>query len=72
MPPIKREPFTIDWHCFGKHSRSRNNLTCDICDIEGPCIDETSFNEHMKKAEQVKNQKPQPLNNPSSKPTKLP
>jgi hypothetical protein len=46
---VKREPFTIEWPCFGKHSR--RSFDCKTCDIEGPCIEEHSFDKRMKERE---------------------
>jgi len=43
---IERTMFTIDWPCFGKHSR--RDLDCQCCDIEGPCIDQKDFLNHQK------------------------
>ena len=52
MLSIKRTPFNIDWKCFGKHSR--RSIDCSNCDIEGPCIEEKSFTDSMKKSELTK------------------
>jgi hypothetical protein len=45
MPSIKRVPFNIDWKCFGKHSI--RSMDCSNCDIEGPCIEEKSWEKRL-------------------------